>query len=170
MHLKISSAPQCVNAYFRALVQRWKTENWNNPPNSPWPVFFIPNQLSARCFAVQCIQLKKMHSGKHGSGDNGSTRYWPPGPLHTHECRWDWFFIWNKILCIEYILWRILPTKTMFDVANVLKELTKSKSKLSQQLWASKHTGLFIHHALKQGLHPISSGKLKVLSSFPDVH
>ena len=28
-----------------------------------------------------------------------------------------------KILYIDYILWRILTTKSMFDVANILKDL-----------------------------------------------
>ena len=29
-----------------------------------------------------------------------------------------------KMLAIEYILWRILTTKSMFDVANMLKKLS----------------------------------------------
>ena len=32
-----------------------------------------------------------------------------------------------------------------------------------------KDTGLFISYVLEQGLHPISSGKLQVLSSSPNV-
>ena len=35
------------------------------------------------------------------------------------------FFIWIKILCIEYILWRILTSKFMLDVANMLKIIVK---------------------------------------------
>ena len=29
--------------------------------------------------------------------------------------------MWIKILSIEYILWRILTTKSMFDITNMLK-------------------------------------------------
>ena len=32
--------------------------------------------------------------------------------------------MWIKILCIEYILWKILKTKSMFDVAIMLKIVT----------------------------------------------
>ena len=31
--------------------------------------------------------------------------------------------MWIKILCIEYGLWRILTTKSMFDVVNMLKNV-----------------------------------------------
>ena len=32
--------------------------------------------------------------------------------------------MWIEILCIEYILWRILTTKSMFDVTIILKRWT----------------------------------------------
>ena len=67
-----------------------------------------------------------------GTSDNGSTHYRMPGSLHTLGTgdQRDCLFIWIKILCIEYILWRIL--------------------------WAFKHTGLFIFYVLEQALHRIS--------------
>ena len=34
------------------------------------------------------------------------------------------FFMWIEILCIEYILLRILTTKSMFDVANMWRKYT----------------------------------------------
>ena len=41
-----------------------------------------------------------------------------------HIYQRDWLFKWIKTLCIEYILWRLLTIKSMFDVANMLKRLT----------------------------------------------
>ena len=59
------------------------------------------------------------------SSDNGSTCYWPPGLLHTLGAGGHiWLFMWIKIICIEYILWWKLTTKSTFDVANVLKNVT----------------------------------------------
>ena len=34
------------------------------------------------------------------------------------------FIMWIKNLCVQYILWRILTIKSMFDVANMLKTFT----------------------------------------------
>ena len=34
------------------------------------------------------------------------------------------FFMWIKILCIEYILWRIPSIESTFDVANMVKTVT----------------------------------------------
>ena len=31
--------------------------------------------------------------------------------------------MWIKIFSIEYILWKIFATKSMFDVANMLKKI-----------------------------------------------
>ena len=64
-----------------------------------------------------------------GPSDNGSACYWPPGSLHTlgtgdiYNKRFV-FFMWTQILCIEYILRKILPTKFMFDFVIILKRLT----------------------------------------------
>ena len=56
-----------------------------------------------------------------GPSDNDNTRYWPPGSLHTLGIG----VAYNKgikILCIEYILWRVLTTKSMFGVTIMLKD------------------------------------------------
>ena len=34
------------------------------------------------------------------------------------------FFMWIKIICIEYILWRIPRIESTFDVANMVKTVT----------------------------------------------
>ena len=46
--------------------------------------------------------------GHVGSSDNSSTRYWPPGSLHTLEAgsyikERGWLFMWIKILCLKQI-------------------------------------------------------------------
>ena len=41
--------------------------------------------------------------------------------LHIQQRNWR--FMWIKILWIEYILWGILETKSMIDVAITLKKL-----------------------------------------------
>ena len=65
--------------------------------------------------------------------------------------------MWIENFCIEYILWRIVKTKSMFDVANMLNKIL---SKMCQRIiWASKHTSLFISYFMEQGLHPISRDK-----------
>ena len=61
--------------------------------------------------------------------DNGSTRYWSPGSLCTLGAggctkQRNWLFMWINILCIEYILLRILTIKSMFDFVIMLKRLT----------------------------------------------
>ena len=71
-----------------------------------------------------------------GSSDNGSTRT-------RHQIRYIlwlqvaiFMFMWIKILCIEHILWRILTTQFMSDVANMLKNI-KCKRCANKWLWAS---------------------------------
>ena len=54
-----------------------------------------------------------------GSSDNGSPNYWPTRSLHTlgagaHFQQRNCLFMWIKILCIEYMLWRILTTKSVW--------------------------------------------------------
>ena len=71
-----------------------------------------------------------------------------------------------KVLCIEYILWRILTTKYMFEIGIMLKEINCQRC-ANKYLWTSKHIGLFIQYILGQAVHPISSGKLQALSSSP---
>ena len=44
-------------------------------------------------------------------------------PSDKSEICVHWIFMWIKILCIAYIVWRILTTKSMFDVANMLKRI-----------------------------------------------
>ena len=63
-----------------------------------------------------------------GVNDNGSTRYSPSGSLHNlgaggHIER-DWLLMRIENVGIEDILWRILATMSMLDVANTLKDLT----------------------------------------------
>ena len=60
--------------------------------------------------------------------------------------------MWIKILCIEFILWRILTTKSMFDAANMLKKL------IVKDVPINYCKLLNIQYVLEQGVHPISSG------------
>ena len=72
------------------------------------------------------LSLLLLHKSSAGFGDNGSTRYWPPGSPHTLVQ----VVIFKKgigFLCgLKFITLnifhekRILTTKSMFDVANVL--------------------------------------------------
>ena len=57
----------------------------------------------------------------------------------------------------------------MFDVAIVQKKLTGKDMPINNHA-ASKHTGQFIQYVLEQALHPISSGKLQILSSSSSIH
>ena len=61
--------------------------------------------------------------------------------------------MWIKILCIEYILWRILTTMSMFDVANMIKK-NNCQSCANKLLIAFKHTGLFTWYSWEKGVHP----------------
>ena len=58
----------------------------------------------------------------------------------------------------------MLTTKFIFDVANMLKKITV------KDVLMNDYTSLFIPYVLKQGLYPISSGKLQILSSSPIIH
>ena len=53
-------------------------------------------------------------------------------------------FLCGLFFFIEYISWRILTTKYMFDVANMLRKINCQKCS-NKLLWASKHTGLIIY-------------------------
>ena len=63
------------------------------------------------------------------SSDNDSTGFWPPGSMHIlgadgYIQQRDWLFMWNKILCIRYILWGIPTIEPTFDVVNMVKTTT----------------------------------------------
>ena len=78
-------------------------------------------------------------------------------------------FLWIEILWIEYLLWKILSTKSMFDVANMLKELSVKDVPMNNYELLNIQACLF-HMFWNRGLHPISRGKLQVLSSSPNIH
>ena len=63
--------------------------------------------------------------------------------------------MWIKILWIQYILWGILTTKSMFDVANMLKKITVKGVPINSYELLNIQT---ISYVLE--LHPISSDKL----------
>ena len=57
--------------------------------------------------------------------------------------------MWIQIISIEYILCEeyLQPIKSMFGVANMLKSIYCQRC-VNEQLWISKHTGLFISYVL----------------------
>ena len=57
--------------------------------------------------------------------------------------------MWIQIISIEYILCEeyLQPIKSMFGVANMLKNIYCQRC-ANEQLWISKHTGLFISYVL----------------------
>ena len=76
--------------------------------------------------------------------------------------------MWIKILCIEYILWRILSTKSMFDVANMLKRYYFKDGPMND--YELLNIYVFISYVLEQELHPISDGKLRVMGSSTNIY
>ena len=58
--------------------------------------------------------------------------------------------MWIKILCIEYILWRIPTIESTFDVANMVKTGTVKDVPIKN----SKHTDLLNSCLGKLCLHP----------------
>ena len=50
--------------------------------------------------------------------DNGSTRYWPPGSLHSEETIFNKgaVFMWHEIIFIGSNMETILTTETLFPV------------------------------------------------------
>ena len=101
-------------------------------------IYFRVWKKSAITFVEGCIEAKKDQSGSKWS-------------YLTKELA----FMWIKILCMaEYILWRIFTTKSIFDVANLLKKITV-KDVPNEYLWASQHSRLFISYVLEHGQHSI---------------
>ena len=70
--------------------------------------------------------------------------------------------MWIKILCIEYILWRIYKTKSMFDVANMLINFTVENVPIN--IYELLNMQAFNVEFGCTPKHPNSSGKLLVLT------
>ena len=73
--------------------------------------------------------------------------------------------MWIKNFCIEYIFQRILTTKSVFDVGNVLKKVTVKGLPMNNKQLLNIHACSF-----NVFWNPISSDKLQVLSSSPNIH
>ena len=90
--------------------------------------------------------------------------HWVPVAIFNQEigflCRTQ-FFALNKFC-------GILTTISMFDDANMFKKLTIKDASINNHELLSIHVCSF--DILEQGVHPISSDTLQVLSSSPNVH
>ena len=73
------------------------------------------------------------------------------------------------MLRIEYILWRILMTKSMFDVAKYAKKVTVKDVPINYYELLSIQACSF-EMFWGQGAYPISSGKLQALNSSSKIH
>ena len=113
-----------------------------------------------------------------GSNDNSSASCGPPGSLHTLGNKWSYltkrlaFHVdYNHLHWIYF--WWILAAKSIFDVANNLQNVTVKDVPINHELRSGLGNALrlfYIYKVLEQRVHPISSGKLQVLSSSPNIH
>ena len=97
---------------------------------------------------------------------------------HKFHCiLWEQVAIFNKGIGFLYGL-KFLALNTFYEkylqpsLCSMLQICLKRYCQrwTNEWLWASKYTCPFISYLLKQGQHPISRGKLQVLSSSPNIH